>query len=1582
MDDAPDDERCVQFSDYILSTYAAPDATFPPTLWANHDLDEDPDKLSIVISGISKPFSTWTREYARHYYPHLGHRTYRVPPVDFNTQELRDVTRLGFSELTEPKEENRKKDRSQADVAIMMEDLGKRLEATSDGGGGLFIIANAHYDNYLSDLKGVKVKGKQPPLPREVTARGEVDLLVLHAQKGILLVQVKGVGWVTENWQPTEDELYQAVRRKAKEACKQVKRDHVVLDHVMSDLQLQCAVHRVVALPFVSREMLRQSFNGTEDELDKSGTTFLCTEDLADTDAMLTWWQHLPRDDSCQDLRDDQLQSIVGRYCGLLSTVQVWAKSSLRVEVRDVAEAVSEVGSRFASIVLTPEQRAALDCQEQYAYLYGPPGSGKSVMLVVKARQWALADSDVCILNLDFGKKGMPIGHYIHDSIVQWMMKTLLETPKDRRSKTKGPKHSSSSSSSSSSEGSLRSEKDSSTSCPSTSSSGATSPAISASEESDHTNAFDLQVPGCAGTSGADLSLPENPQTADPKSVTDSFQSSSSPPHIFRVDFDLDKETAVDDLMQVIRRQVRPGIPCHFLCDEFYWKAKLIPVIEAIKREFPESCIWCAEIGGEGAPKDFVLIPLKTVLRCPPTVQAILQRTDWSAENRALYTVDSTQHGLPTDGLKPRILEHKNHQADSPLDCQECADLFLEFLRHDLKLSWPEKDEESLERKGDDLSSGTCAVSGSAGGSVLETGKNTSGINTGVAEPKGSSSKNTKTGGKAKDDVQEKTSSPSGPPVPKTKKKGHLLPRRVKFSDIVVLFAYPRKCMNPGSDLLLVRAQLQDLHHAAIQSSVFYRRVVESGVPSTFLAPNADARDIALPAQDHVIFSLTNAVTGLERKVVVYIPCESTAFPEYPLDLSQLSMPQTGAEEKATEAQEDVTKTKGQQHARQPNPARMSNEDTDVSSRLTQKWKAGVSEEDWEKINERVVRQNKFGIFYAASRCLSVFVLIIPQHEYSGPAQIFTVEAGHTYTVSGWIKLLNDQPGDVSSKVMMFLEFRYTDHTRSYMSAASHPPIKMADGWVHLVGEFLVPSDKPIERTRIYYQGPAPSVNFLVDDASVTELVMPTLNGDWRKDTDHVIDQLRKSAIHLLQTRKSFPFGSAMNAGKYDDPTMGKYRDFAHKHFNWAVPENSLKWQHIEPHKGDNHIQPALDMIHGLKNHGLKVRGHNLVWSVDKHVQGWVKAMSGDTLRHEVQHHIEWTMNQTRGLLEHWDVNNENLHGQWYQDRLHDPDYNLELFRIAHHADPNVKLFLNDYSVVASGSFTEERLDKLATVGVPIWATELDVRSMDEGQRADYYETALRALYGHPAIEGILMWGFWDQRHWLGEEAALVKGDNLQLTEAGRRVLDLLENQWMTDETHAMSQEGHKFTVRGFHGDYEVHVRYQGHELSDLKQNFTLGKDDHNVVVNVDVRHMLPACANTLVASVYDKAKPDLTLLTSASTTQVFQNSAKNPAANVTFDAFDANNDNRVELKEVEAYCGVLDINDDGQLSFPEFTGEQPELQNDRVWKMQFDYFDKMDTNVNHHISCTDDDGSIDRIEFDAFLDFLEEMPRESTTDC
>ncbi|KAK7104676.1 uncharacterized protein [Littorina saxatilis] len=391
----------------------------------------------------------------------------------------------------------------------------------------------------------------------------------------------------------------------------------------------------------------------------------------------------------------------------------------------------------------------------------------------------------------------------------------------------------------------------------------------------------------------------------------------------------------------------------------------------------------------------------------------------------------------------------------------------------------------------------------------------------------------------------------------------------------------------------------------------------------------------------------------------------------------------------------------------------------------------------------------------------------------------------------------------------------------------------------------------------------------------------------WRNATDDVIRKIRMNNINInvtkapgmsdsnitlqiIQTRKSFPFGTAVNSDYYNNASQAKYRDFIGKHFTWAVPENSLKWGYIEPVRGQKNYQSGLDMVNGLRSQGLKVRGHNLVWAVPKFVQPWVQALAGEELRQAVKDHVEETMNKTRGLVEHWDVVNENLHGTWYQDRLHDPDYSIEIYRIAHDTDPTVHLFLNDYSVV-TGTDTQryleearkfkaanvglygmgtqchfhdntepdpdlikQRLDLLSEAGLHIWVTEMDVGAVDENTRADYYDRALRSLYGHPAVDGILIWGFWDERHWRGEKACLASGDDLTLNAAGRLVFDLLENQWMTHQTHTLSESGDSFTVRAFHGDYELHVILGKKERADLKQTFTLSQGQ-DVFVKVDI---------------------------------------------------------------------------------------------------------------------------------------------------
>ncbi|XP_041372989.1 endo-1,4-beta-xylanase 1-like [Gigantopelta aegis] len=153
--------------------------------------------------------------------------------------------------------------------------------------------------------------------------------------------------------------------------------------------------------------------------------------------------------------------------------------------------------------------------------------------------------------------------------------------------------------------------------------------------------------------------------------------------------------------------------------------------------------------------------------------------------------------------------------------------------------------------------------------------------------------------------------------------------------------------------------------------------------------------------------------------------------------------------------------------------------------------------------------------------------------------------------------------------------------------------------------------------------------------------------------------------------------------------------------------------------------------------------------------------------------------------------------------------------------------------VVPSPNVIKARLDFLGGAGYPIWITELSVQNTNVQKRAESFDQILRVLYGHPAVEGIMFWGFWIEKHFQGDTASLVSGPQFVLNPAGERVLDLLEKEWMTNENRTLSQSGDQLTVDGFHGDYEVRVMYHGQELVNQKTTFTLGKSPHTVTLSV-----------------------------------------------------------------------------------------------------------------------------------------------------
>jgi putative protein kinase ArgK-like GTPase of G3E family len=87
----------------------------------------------------------------------------------------------------------------------------------------------------------------------------------------------------------------------------------------------------------------------------------------------------------------------------------VWSNDVGRLEVRTLGQAVSEIARRFSALVLTREQLELLASETPLVFLTGPPGSGKTSLLVLKAVQWVKEGRFVCVLSCNAGSSAFII---------------------------------------------------------------------------------------------------------------------------------------------------------------------------------------------------------------------------------------------------------------------------------------------------------------------------------------------------------------------------------------------------------------------------------------------------------------------------------------------------------------------------------------------------------------------------------------------------------------------------------------------------------------------------------------------------------------------------------------------------------------------------------------------------------------------------------------------------------------------------------------------------------------------------------------------------------------------------------------------------------------------------------------------------------------------------------------------------------------------------------------------------------------------------------------------------------------------
>ena len=192
-------------------------------------------------------------------------------------------------------------------------------------------------------------------------------------------------------------------------------------------------------------------------------------------------------------------------------------------------------------------------------------------------------------------------------------------------------------------------------------------------------------------------------------------------------------------------------------------------------------------------------------------------------------------------------------------------------------------------------------------------------------------------------------------------------------------------------------------------------------------------------------------------------------------------------------------------------------------------------------------------------------------------------------------------------------------------------------------------------------------------------------------------------------------------------------------------------------------------------------------------VQPWQKAMDEAELRRTVEARARDVARRYRGRFAEYDLNNEMLHGNYYEQRL-GPDITRDMVSWMRQEDPQAVLYLNDYDILTGRRLEDyaaqiqqlldqgvpiggigvqghlhgdsfdpavlrRALDRLAQFKLPIRVTEFNfpgqrskyygqrgARLTDDEERAkaqgltDYY----RICFANPAVEGILMWGFWE----------------------------------------------------------------------------------------------------------------------------------------------------------------------------------------------------------------------------------------------
>jgi len=313
-----------------------------------------------------------------------------------------------------------------------------------------------------------------------------------------------------------------------------------------------------------------------------------------------------------------------------------------------------------------------------------------------------------------------------------------------------------------------------------------------------------------------------------------------------------------------------------------------------------------------------------------------------------------------------------------------------------------------------------------------------------------------------------------------------------------------------------------------------------------------------------------------------------------------------------------------------------------------------------------------------------------------------------------------------------------------------------------------------------------------------------------------------------------------------------RYFKVLESNFNFAVLENALKWEAWSGAWGGFQREDTMELIDWLTARKIGVKAHTLVWPGWNHVPAFLKSLKNDpgALRRVIDAHITDMGLSLNGKVKTVDVLNEAFNNSDLMKVLGDEEM-AAWFKRAKAAFPDTQLNVNEFLLMANGGQWAEKLDfyeglagrlldagapleglgfqshfrhthltsperiwelcdRFSRFGVPLISSEFDVNLPDEKLQAEYTRDFMTAWFAHPATTTFMLWGFWQDSHWL-PYGGLYDRDWREKPNA-RAYRDLVFEQWWSGWEEALTSADGQVSLRGFLGTYRVSIYADGIE--------------------------------------------------------------------------------------------------------------------------------------------------------------------------